>query len=76
MLDIILTIDGVSMAVSWCAALSFSTSLITSAKVSESFSYILAVMVGESQSPLAKMQIAAVSLSKVHHLAVVLKQWI
>ena len=42
------------MDVSWCAALSFSASLMTSAKVWGS-SYILATMVGASQSPLTKM---------------------
>ena len=64
------------MAVSWCAALRFSTSLMTSAKVWGSFSYNLAAMVGTSQSPLTKMQIATVSLSKAHCLAAVLKWWI
>ena len=48
--------EGVSVAVSWCAAVSFSTSLMTSAKVLWSFLYILAVMVGASQSPLTNIQ--------------------
>ena len=43
--DIILIVEGVNVAVSWCAALSFSTSLMTSVKIWGSFSYILAVMV-------------------------------
>ena len=34
------------MAVNWCAALSSSTSLMTSSKVQGCFSYILAVIVG------------------------------
>ena len=55
------------MNVSLCAALSFLTSLMTSAKVWGPISYILAVMAGASQSPLTKMQIAAVSLSKANH---------
>ena len=49
-----LTVEEVSVAVSWCTALMFSTSLMTSAKVLGSFSYILAVMLGASQSPLTK----------------------
>ena len=66
-LDIILTMEGVSVAVNWCAALSFSISLMTSTKVWGSFSYILAVMVGASWRPLTKMQMATMSLSKAHH---------
>ena len=31
--DIILTVEGFSLALSWCAAMSFSTSLMTSARV-------------------------------------------
>ena len=65
--------EGVSGAVIWCVALSLSTSLMTSAKVWGSFSYILAAMVGASQSPLTKIQIATVSLSNVHFSVAVLK---
>ena len=72
-LDIILTVEGVSVAVSWCAALSFSTSLMTSARVWGSFSYILDAIVGASLRPLTKMQIATVSSSKADHFAAVLK---
>ena len=68
-----LTVEGVSVAVSWCGALSSSTSQMTSANVLGSFSHILAMMVGTSQSPLSKMWIATLSLSKAHCLAAVLK---
>ena len=61
------------MAVSWFAALSFSTSLITSARVWGSFSYILDSIVGVTLRPLTKMQISTVSLSEAHHFAAVLK---
>ena len=71
--DMILTVEGVSVAVSWHAALSLSTSLMTSARVWGSFSYILDMIVGVLLRPLTKMWIAAVSLSKAHHLAAVLK---
>ena len=70
--DIKLTVEGVSVAVSWCAALSFLTSLMTSARVWGS-SYILDVIVGASLRPLTKMQIVAVSLSKAHWFGTVLK---
>ena len=46
--------EGVSVAVSWHTALSFSSSLMTSDKVWGSFLHILAVMLGASQSPLTK----------------------
>ena len=63
----------VSVAISWCAALSFSISLMTSARVWGSYSYILDAIVGVSLRPLTKRQIATVSLSKAHHFAAVLK---
>ena len=66
--------EGVSVAVS-CAALSFSTSLMTSDKVWGSFSYTLDVIVGASLRPLTNIQIAAVLLSKAHQFAAVLMQW-
>ena len=71
--DIILIVEGVSVAVNWCAVLSFSTNLMTSARVWGSFPYILDVIVGASLRPLTKMWIATVSLSKAHHFAAVLK---
>ena len=74
-MDIILTVEGVNVAVGMSAALSFSTSLMSSARVWEAFSYILDVIVGASLMSLTKMQIARVSLSKAHHFAAILKQW-
>ena len=44
--------EGVSIVVSWCTVLSFSTSLMTSARVWGSFSYILNVIWGASLRPL------------------------
>ena len=70
-----LTVESVSIAVSWCAALSVATSLMTSAKVWGSSSYILDARVGASLRPLTKIWIAAVSLSKTHHFTSVMKQW-
>ena len=73
LLDIILTVEGVSLAVSCYAALSFSTNLMTSAKVWRFFLYILDAIVGVSLRPLTKIQIVTVSLSKAHHFAAALK---
>ena len=54
--DILLIMEGVSVAVSWYTSLSFSTiSDDFSQQFEGSFSYILAVMVGASQSPLMKI---------------------
>ena len=58
--------EGDSVAVSWCAALHFSKSLMISARVWGSLLYILDAIVDASLRPLTKMQIAAVSLLKAH----------
>ena len=69
-----MTVEGVRAAVSWCAALNFPTSLMTSASIWGSFSYILDAIVGASLKPFTKIQITKVTLSKTHHLAAVLKR--
>ena len=76
-LDIMLTIEGVSMAASCCAVFSFSTNI-------DDFRQSLRVhLINSSCGGMCisrsfnnKRQIATVSLSKEHHLAAVLKQWI
>ena len=60
---------GGSVEVNCCAAWSFSTSFIASAKVWGPFLYTLVAMVWASFNPLRKILMVAVSLLNLHLLA-------
>ena len=71
--DIMLTIeDGRMVAVSCCAALSFSTSVMASFSVCRSFSLIRAAKLCTFFSPFMKILMVAGSFVKLQHLASIL----